>query len=104
MPLSEVGESISWVEACDLVDQMGRRPGTHYWSALHGFTAPTTYQELATVLHAQGFLNRYRPEGSDPVRLPMPFLDSAQDAGVTPEERDELVEYARATAPFSLDD
>lgn len=105
MPLTEIGEGIPWPEAIDLVDELGNHPGSHYWSALHGFTSPTTFGELATILHAQRMINLHRPEHTEPVRLPSPFPDSAElEAEVTPEERDELIAYARATAPFSLDD
>lgn len=104
MPLAEIGEGIPWAEAVDLVDELGNHPGSHYWSALHGMTSPTTYGELASILHATRFINLYRPEGVEPVQLPGPFPDRRTEADVTPEERDELVAYARATAPFSLDD
>lgn len=103
MPLAEVGESIPWAEAVLLVEQLGERPGTHYWSARHGFTAPTTYGELAVILQAQAVINLLRPKGSDPVKLPIPLAPDEVET-VTPEERKELVEYARATAPFPLDD
>ena len=104
LPLAEIGESIPWVEAVDLIDELGNHPGSHYWSALNGMESPTTLGELATIIHATRVLNLYRPEGTDPVRLPSPIPEPSAEADVTPEERDELVAYARATAPFSLDD
>lgn len=105
VPLSSIGEGIPWPEAIDLIDELGNHPGSHYWSALHGMSAPTTYGEIASILHAQRVINLYRPEGVDAVELPGPFPErEAANADVTPEERDDLVEYARATAPFPLDD
>lgn len=105
MPLSDIGEGIPWPEAIDLIDELGNHPGSHYWSAINGMASPTTYGEIASILHATRMINLYRPDGAEPVQLPGPFPDrGAQEADVTPEERDELVEYARATAPFSLDD
>lgn len=101
--ITAIGDSLSWCEAVDLVEQMGQHPGSHYWSARNGFTRVTDWGELASMLTAQTVMNLTREKGSDPVRLPLPIPDPA-DTTVTPEERDELVAYARATAPFPLDD
>lgn len=95
---------MSWSEAIDLVSQLGQRPGTHYWSKRNGFTRVTDWVELSAMLTAQRLVNFTNPKGADPLKLPLPIADPNDNSDVTPERRDELVAYARATAPFSLDD
>lgn len=104
LPISELGEGISWAEAVDLVEQLAQHPGSHYWSALRGFTEPTSWSDVSGRLQATAVMNMLREKGSAPIELPMPFDRPGENADVTPEERDVLVEYARATAPFPLDD
>ena len=102
--LSDIGDAVSWAEAVDLVAELGNHPGSHYWSSVNGFTGPTTLGEIATIFQAQAVLNMFRPKGTDPVRLPSAMREPDATPDVTPEERDELVAYAMATAPFPLDD
>ena len=104
VPLSEIGDGIPWDEACDLVAELGRQPGTHYWSVRNGFTRPTDWVELSGMLTAQRVINLTRGKDDEPIRLPIPIPDPNDNSDVTPERRDELVAYARDTAPFSLDD
>ena len=101
--ITDIGGQIPWDEAVDLVEQLGRHPGSHYWSSKQGFTRVTDWIELSSMLTAQTAMNLTREKGSEPVRLPIPVRDPAEVV-IDPEERDELVAYARATAPFPLDD
>lgn len=49
-------------------------------------------------------LNMFRPKESEPTRIPLPWEPPEEQPDVTQPERDQLIEYARNTAPFSLDD
>ena len=56
------------------------------------------------MLTAQRVINFTNDRNAEPIKLPIPIRDPDDNSDVTPERRDELVEYARATAPFPLDD
>lgn len=102
--LADIGEAIPWDEAVALVEQLAEHPGSHYWSKLHGFTRATDWAEISAMLTAQRVINFTNDRNAEPIKLPIPIRDPDDNSDVTPERRDELVEYARATAPFPLDD
>lgn len=90
IPLSELGESISWGEAAHLLAELARETGSHLYADLVDFRFAASQADFASILLAETVMNTLRPADSEPTELPAPFLRRPEAEPVTPEE------YARA--------
>jgi hypothetical protein len=79
------------------VETLASTPGTHTHASEQEWEYPATWAEIATVWHAQRFLNLHRDKDSAPLMLPYPWTDA--DA-VTPEERQAAEEVLERRSAF----
>ena len=90
MSLDEVGRSISYPEAIDLVAELERDFGSHLNASINDWAFAAGYGEVMGAITASSTINANRDpkKHPDPIRLPMPYRDEAtKTADVTPEER-----------------
>lgn len=87
--MDEVGRSISFREAIDLVDELRREFGSHLNAHLNGWDFAAGYGEVMAAVHANSFMNVNRDEKKqrEPFELPLPWSSSQKQEQVTPEER-----------------
>jgi hypothetical protein len=101
VPLSEVGGPVSHGEAIALIAEMGRETGSHLYADLAGFTVAATQADLASIIHAEWYINVHRDQKkSKPVELPKPFTREVAEEPVSDERRDELRAQLRARSAF----
>lgn len=99
MPLSEIGESVTYGEAILLIRALRRQSGSQMHMVAYGLTETASLADLATILHAQKDLNRDLPRSRKPVTLPFPWEQPKPNADVTPARRAELeAQLARRSA------
>ncbi len=97
--LDDVGDTITWGEAVDLVEELQRDTGSHLFASIAGYKWAASMADIATILLANRAIN----EGTrgTPVMLPLPIggepkpVDSA-----TPDETNAALEYLRTSSAF----
>jgi hypothetical protein len=102
LPLDQVGESVTFGEATDLVVELMKETGSHLVAELSGMTRPLSWADLSVITLTEAYLNSHR----DPKKQPRPVqlfdLWAKQDpnADVTPERRRELHEQLERRSAF----
>jgi hypothetical protein len=88
--LDEIGRSIPFSEAIDLVTELEHDFGSHLTASVAGWEFAISYGEFITWLHATAFVNSNRDpkQTPKPIELPVPW-DRGRPAAeqVTDEER-----------------
>ena len=102
VPLSEVGQSIPYGEAADLIVGLLKETGSHVVAELSGLRRPMSWADLAMITLAEAYLNGHRDEKKSP--RPIQLFDlwekSDPNADVTPERRRELEEQLERRSAF----
>lgn len=100
LSIHDLGVAVSWGEASHLIQELVRESGSHLFAAIAGYRYAGSQAELATILHAEAFVNanRDRKEHPDPFRLPSPLPDPDEVDAPTDEElataRAQLAKYS----------
>jgi hypothetical protein len=95
LSLSEIGRSIPYREAIDLVDELEREIGSHYMAAKLGWSFAAGYGELMAGLHLSAFINANRDPKSTPVEVMLPWTVAEPEEQVSAAERAHLREQLR---------
>lgn len=102
IPLGEIGESVSFGEALDLVVELLKETGSHVVAELSGLTRSMSWADMAMVVLAEGYLNAHRDTKKQPKPVTLFELWEKRDtnADVTPERRRELEEQLERRSAF----
>lgn len=94
LSIDDLGLTVTWGEAIDLVSELTRESGSHLFAALAGFRFAASQADLAGIVHAEAFLNvnRDAKEYPEPIRLPSPISSPEHELPT-----DEELTRARAT-------
>lgn len=103
LSVDNIGDSITFGEAVDLVAELRDQPGSRTHASSAGWSWPATIADIATILHAESFINvhRDRKVTREPIRLPRPWSEKPAAAEVTAEERAQLRARLVASSPFA---
>jgi len=71
--LEDLGETISWPEAFDLINRLQVEMGTHTHASVHGWDFPATYGELLQQRLTQRVFDFLRGKDDDRVDVPVPW-------------------------------
>jgi hypothetical protein len=98
--LDAVGESITFGEARDLIDELARRWESNYAAALANWKWTASFGEITNALLLQSYLTVHRDAKKQPkpVSIPMPW-DGAEQK-ISAQERDRLMESLRKRSAF----
>lgn len=101
--LGEVGESVSFGEAIDLIVELMRETGSHIVADLTGLHRPMSWADIAMVTLAEAYLNAHRDvkKHPKPVQLFEVWVKQDPNADVTPERRRELEEQLERRSAFA---
>lgn len=100
--LGDVGESVSFGEALDLVVELLKETGSHLVAELTGLNRPMSWADMSMVILAETYLNAHR----DPKKQPKPvtLFDMWEkrdpNSDVTTERRAELEEQLERRSAF----
>lgn len=100
LSLADVGHSIRFGEAVDLVDQLHLEMGSHLNASIGKWGWAATWGEMIAARHAEWYINAHREEGTPVVELPMPWPKTPVEEDVTDEERETLRASLRARSAF----
>lgn len=98
--LDDVGLTVPFGEAIDLVNELQREWGSHLSAAIAEWSFPATYGEIVGAMHLETVLNQFRKEGSKPSTVLMPWPDKSAAPKVSPEEFAELSRQLEARSAF----
>ena len=92
MPLSSIGEEITYGEAIHLVSGLMRETGSHLVMSLREWDWAASNADIAAITHAEWYMNVHRDTkaSKEPIKLPRPWSEKDPNADVTAEERAEL--------------
>lgn len=93
MSIDRMGQDFTLGEARDLLIELMRESGSHLFADMAGYDLAASQSDLATILHAEWYMNvhRDRKKHKKDIQLPRPWSEKKPNAGVTPERRAELV-------------
>lgn len=94
---SEVGESVPYGEALDLVRELRKEWASHLVASESGWSWVSSLGDIVATLHAESYINVHR---EDTFRLPKPWDNDAPAVVVTDVERAELVEKLERRSAF----
>jgi hypothetical protein len=102
LSIDRIGRDFTYGETVDLILELLRETGSHLYATTVGMQLAGSQAELATIWHAQGWLNyhRDRKKHREPFELPHPVGKSDPNADVTPEMRAELREQLMKRSAF----
>lgn len=98
--LDDVGLTIPFGEAIDLVNELKREWGSHLNAAIAEWDFPATYGEIIGAMHLESALNQFRAEGSKPATVLKPWRDKDAAPKVTAEEFAVLALQLEARSAF----
>ncbi|VXB32787.1 hypothetical protein [Pseudoclavibacter sp. 8L] len=84
---SDVGRAVTWGEAISLVRELQRDTGSHLFASIQGFSYIASLPQIASVLLLEHEKNKYREEGQERFKFPLPMSRGDEKPVVTPEER-----------------
>jgi len=73
LALDDIGESISWDETVDLVNQLQVEMGTHTHASTQGWEFPATYGEIVQQRLTQRIFDFLLGKDDDRVTIPAPW-------------------------------
>ncbi len=90
--LDEVGDSVTYGEALDLVVELMKETGSHLVAELTGMTRPLSWADLSVITLTEAYLNSHRDPKKQPKPVQLFELWEKKDpnADVAPERRREL--------------
>lgn len=103
MSLAELGESVTFGEALDLVDQLQLETGSHLSASVNGHQWASTWGERHMFLLNSRHLNIHRDEKKhpQPIDLPAPWDEvTAPEPEPTPEELEAARARLRSVSAF----
>lgn len=102
IPLGELGESVSFGEALDLMVELLKETGSHVVAELSGLARPMSWADMAMVVLAEAYLNAHRDPKKQPKPVTLFELWEKRDpnADVTAERRAELEEQLERRSAF----
>jgi hypothetical protein len=90
LSIYDIGDTISYGEALRLVTELFEHDGSHVRSDVLGWTTNATFADVATIHHADWYMNIHRAKDTQFIELPKPWPKKTEEADVTPERREEL--------------
>lgn len=99
MRLDDIGETVSYGEAVDLIGGLSAEAGTHTHAAVHGWAYPLSNGEIYSQLLAVAFINthRDRKKHPQPLEASWPWPDRDE---VSPEELAHYEQMLARRSPF----
>lgn len=82
LSIDDLGVVVSWREAIDLVNELIKETGSHLYAEQTGLRFAASQADLASILHAEAFVNanRDRAKSPEPFRLPSPLIEAGGEA------------------------
>ena len=96
--IDEIGKSIRYGEAIDLVEELQREVGSHLSADIAGWEIAATYGDLLALFRTEAYLSVHHDPKKPPVEMLRPWSDGQAD--VSPEERARLKAILVASSPF----
>jgi hypothetical protein len=101
LSLRDIGESITYGEALHLVFELRKESGSHTHMARWHLSETASLADLATIRHAEWYMNGHKKENTPEIELPRPWQAPDPNADVTPERRAELKAQLQRRSAFA---
>lgn len=102
-PLEDIGGPIPFAEAIDLLHELVRETGSHYFADIAGFDFAGSQRDVAGILLAEAYINAHRDEKKSPeyIQFPKPWRAESSKPVVTDEELEELEQQLSRRSAFA---
>lgn len=101
LSLREVGGSVTYGEALHLVFELRNESGSHLHMGRHGLSETASLADIATITHAEWYMNGHKKDGAPTIELPRPWSVPDPNADVTPARRAELKAQLQRRSAFA---
>lgn len=103
LSLDDIGVSVSFGEALDLVIGVLKETGSHVVAELVGLTRPLSWADMSVIVLTETYLNAHRDRKKAPKPITLFELWEKKDpnADVTPERRRELEQQLERRSAFA---
>lgn len=100
LSIHEIGKSLGYGEAVDLVEQLLHEQGSHVSMSLHGWDYPASRSDIQLMAVFAKLVNMNQPEGSTPFSPAWPWPSEADEAEVSADELAESKAILAANSAF----
>lgn len=102
MSIDRIGRDFTFGEGKSLILELMRESGSHLFANLAEFNIAASQSDVASILHAEWYMNVHRDHKKvrEPIQLPRPWSAGGADQ-VSADERAEYEQQLRARSAFA---